>query len=677
MKDAVTDLSTDTAIVSGRRRGHSDASRVDTKSELGTGSDKENQAPSNDVRGLQKERGRNSSVSTPTSEEPIKVDHRSFVQNVFGTVAFKMVAWLTPRSLEEMSRPENGSSNFFRVDRATTSTFYLPKEDEAHPATLHQARTQDETLSAEKSYAPGAPALKSSPPSLESGLIKPKIPKPSFIDEPKPHLTAADAKPITNSVTKRASKLPRRKVSEPNESQSPKGILNLPPRTTDTPPGVMTLPQLSPLQPRRRLSRQTLIKSPSIHMPEMTHSSSVKTVSSKPVATSKPGPRKACDTGTTHIDGGLGVKDTDEHKPKHDELPDLLPTKEKSPPQSLSFLPIDIVDFLCDVLQFDGTSERHNLQPPFVSLELKQRLGAPSKMKANPRLGTGAVDSSLAKQKWKLFIEQGLFDVLSKPNSLIQSFSYSDQRVYDSQTLWYIMLRLTRVSPSVVLDSLWDVAGALFKPPKALEFIHDWAKEQPKQKPSLDALSNHEASRVINICLHALLATTPLVPDARQLANMSRIRSFGLTMLGRETSSLEPVELCLQYEDAFSNELALRLARRIFASIPTRRRFAELMDLQSGALGDEGEPDILETVLATLNFLDLGKSPALDFPDTERELHEKRVPTLILDWSRTVMLQDWHGSAEVSADGAFGGALAMVSTMCKFGLALFRIPLTV
>ncbi|RDL36988.1 Hect, E3 ligase [Venustampulla echinocandica] len=664
-KDTNTDLSTDTTIISGRRRGQSDASRIDSKSELGTGSDKENQLPNHGVRELQKEPGPNTSFSTQAFEEPTKVDHRSFVQSVLGTVAFKMVEWLTPRSLEAMSRPENGDSNSFRVDEAASSTFHLPKDVQPHPVPFDHQGRQVEASSVEKSDAPNTPALKATSPNLETGSIKPKISKPSFIDEPKPPLSA-DPKPIANSVTKRTSKLPRRKLSESNESQSPKGILNLPPRTTETAPGVMTLPQLPSLQPRRKLSRQTLIKSPSIHMPEMNHLSAVKSAPMKPVAVSKPEPHKIDDTGKTGRDAGSEVKDTTEQKPKKHEHPDLLLTKDISPPQSLSFLPIDLIGFLCDVLQFDGTSERHTLQPPSVSLELKQRLGDHSKTEAISRLGIGAAYPASAKEKWKLFIEQGFFDVLSEPSSLIQSFSYCDQRLYDSQTLWYIMLRLTRVSPSVVLDSLWNVAGTLFRPPKALESIYDWAKEQSKQKPPPEPLSNHEASRIINICLHALVATTPLVSDARQLANMSRIRSYGLTMLGRETSSLEPIELCLQYEDAFSNELALRLARRLFASIPTRRRFAELMELQSDVPGDEkGDPDVLESVLATLRFLESGTGPTINFPDTERDLHEKRVPTLILDWARTVMLQDWDGSAEVPADGAFSGALAMMSAMYK------------
>ena len=42
-------------------------------------------------------------------EEPANMDHRSFVQNVFGTVAFKMLEWLTPRNLELLVKSQEAN----------------------------------------------------------------------------------------------------------------------------------------------------------------------------------------------------------------------------------------------------------------------------------------------------------------------------------------------------------------------------------------------------------------------------------------------------------------------------------------------------------------------------------------------------------------------------------------
>jgi hypothetical protein len=55
----------------------------------------------------------------------------------------------------------------------------------------------------------------------------------------------------------------------------------------------------------------------------------------------------------------------------------------------------------------------------------------------------------------------------------------------------------------------------------------------------------------------------------------------------------------------------------------------------------------------------------LDFSFPDRALHETRVPILLLDWARAVMLNDWDGSPEVRGDGSFGGALALIETMRK------------
>jgi hypothetical protein len=280
----------------------------------------------------------------------------------------------------------------------------------------------------------------------------------------------------------------------------------------------------------------------------------------------------------------------------------------------------------------------------------------------------GSVSSpTTLKRQWLSFAEQAIFDTLCKPESLLKSFRDEEKNLFDTQTLWYLMLRMTRVAPSLVFHSLWNVAGALFQPPEKLENAYDWAKEAVSPGAvSNKAVSSADAAQIMNVCLHALIAAAPLVSDARQLANMSRIRSYGLTTLGREQSSaLEPVALCLQYDDAFTNDPALRLARRLFAAIPTRRRYAELLELQRDLRsGGKHEPDILDSVLHTLKYIDAGTTQILNFPDDERDLHEKRMPTLILDWARTVMLQDWEASAEVPSDGPFGGALAMITAIC-------------
>ncbi|KAG9233198.1 HECT-domain-containing protein-like protein [Amylocarpus encephaloides] len=598
--------------------------------------------------------------------EPTATDHRSFVQNVFGTVTFKMIEWLTPRSLEMLSRPLEASSSLRESNKFATNGPAIANEISTEP-------TKDDTKIESEDSKPASPTDYSSH-KRETSSTKTSHSKTCSTETlTQPLIPVAEAKPLTNSVTKRSSKIQSRRRSETVETPGPKGILNISSRTTDT-PDMLSLSRYQPNPPKRTLStsHQTLITNPLPH-PGLDNSSPARKIAGK---------KSLPEASSYHIIEETVVKTEQEtplpRKPSTKKVVKKLPEEETlllneaTLPQSLSLLPIDVLNFLCDKLQADITLSSHDLRPIKVSEGWKKWLNKDSPYRlyhisdSTPTVPFSKPPSP-ENAEWKSFIEQAFFGVLSRSDSLIQSFSYCDQRLFDTQTLWYLMIRLTRASPSLVFDSLWIAAGDLFNPPESLESMQDWGhKSQSLDASHKKSLSNNEAARLINICLHALVATAPLVEDARQLANMSRIRSYGLAMLGREKLSLEPVELCLRYEDAFTDELALRLARRIFSSISTRQTFNDLTEHQKDVPTDgKKEPDVLEIVLATLKFLDLGITPTLDFSDEERDLHEKRVPTLLLDWARTIMIQDWNGFAAVPADGSFGGALAMIAAIYK------------
>ncbi|SPQ23222.1 e32f8544-9332-45ef-8532-7678c68d28a2 [Thermothielavioides terrestris] len=328
-------------------------------------------------------------------------------------------------------------------------------------------------------------------------------------------------------------------------------------------------------------------------------------------------------------------------------------------PQALARLDAEVVDFLCDVIQEDGTAEKHMLEPQSVTRFHNRQAGQRSLARRKRRLAQ-AYPTNM-RLEWKLFVEQTLFYVLSDPHLVLRSFTQKGQ-LYDSQTLWYCMLRLTRIAPSLVFHSLWMAAASLFAPPKPLQTLRSpTTKVFPKNEPSL---SNVEAGRLLSICLHALVAAAPLVSDSRQLYDMSRIRSHGLSLAGSGAVARQPTELCLQYEDIFTDDMALRLAKRLFTAITTRRYFDELR--QSNIDGEEHqEQDVLAPLFSQLDFLNMDAVYVLDFSFPDRALHETRVPILLLDWARAVMLNEWDGSPEVAGDGPFGGTLALIEAMYK------------
>jgi hypothetical protein len=69
--------------------------------------------------------------------------------------------------------------------------------------------------------------------------------------------------------------------------------------------------------------------------------------------------------------------------------------------------------------------------------------------------------------------------------------------------------------------------------------------------------------------------------------------------------------------------------------------------------------------LTQLDFINSDISPLLKFSPADRLLHETRVPTLLLDWARAVLMTGWDGQPYFPEDNAFGGAMAFISAMCE------------
>ncbi|KAG4431131.1 hypothetical protein IFR05_013388 [Cadophora sp. M221] len=608
-------------------------------------------------------------------EDPVNTDPRSFVQNVFGTVAFKMVEWLTPRNLatyaqfQRNERAEQSNTLDTQGQQSGEVEINLSKSAQ-NPANVLSDTDSDIAIAFKSErpksiYTPDLEGLPPPPPPPVVPKSQPIISK-DVPSQEAPHNTVPESKPQVNSVTRSTPGSNRRKKSDMSEPPNPKGILTKPQKSMDAANDPMSSPPTNlASMPKHKIPRQTLITSPKMHMSEFSSPvHEIKEMPTKAALESFEAPKAMDNDQPSRSQEPSDTQTSQVIKSKELQISEPQPAKNVLLPQSLSLLSIESINFLCDIMQDDGMSEKHLLRPESIEgSSIRIRDAPPFPFPRNSTSRRPSFPSRITNQ-WKVFIEQSFFDVLGKPDSLLKSFTDEEAKLLDSQTIWYLMLRLTRVSPSLVFDSLWSVTGTLFRPPKQLEDAYEWAKDD--RSYSRKAVSDKDAAWVVSICLHALVAAAPSVSDARQMGNMSRIRSYGLAMLGRESSSLEPVDLCLAYEDAFTNEPAFRLARRLFAAIPTRRRFTELLDLQKGTQnGDALDSDVLEMVLESLKFLDLGSTPIIYFTDDERDLHEKRVPTLIIDWARAVMLQEWQGSAEVPNDGPFGGALAMMAAIYK------------
>ncbi|KAK2033923.1 HECT-domain-containing protein [Colletotrichum zoysiae] len=598
-------------------------------------------------------------VNFKVAERPISKDYRSFAANVFGTVAFKMLEWLTPAGLDAMSE---------RVAALEADATHSPSREETQrsqkpsgqstptqsiPSVIYADKTSNDVAQPTTDHGPEA-VLDQASQKLHGSTSTLPNSRPS---KPK----------RSSSARVRANSKPTRKLSiEPYPTSSlsedvTSGLAS--PRTSHEKP-------LRPSKPSH-VNPYAIPEIPSTpsffdNVPPQNHSVTIVQEPESPLKTSfrnvrppaeSSNPQQAAlETQTPCAQPNHSTDDT-KHSEQSEEPVDVS-IADSMLPQSLTYLNVEVVDLLCDILQDDGTSESHLFDPPKITSTYSGLKDRAPKMqrKRNPR----STYPKRLRRQWKLFIEQSLFNILSDPAALVSSF-VKDDELLDSHTIWYCMLRLTRVAPSLVFHSLWMAAGSLFGAPKSLQSLRSPTTKvfRRTERP----LANLEAGHLLSICFHALVAAAPLITDSRILFDMSRIRSNGLTLAGSGALARQPAWLCLLYDDAFSNDLALRLARRLFAAISARKCFADMVAQDDAVEDDDQESDALRPLLSQLDLLNSYSASNPELGQLERAGHESRVSTLLLDWAKTVLLQEWDGQPEISCDGSFGGALSLIAAM--------------
>ncbi|RBQ88761.1 hypothetical protein VDGD_05484 [Verticillium dahliae] len=606
-------------------------------------------------------------------ERPISKDHRSFAANVFGTVAFKMLEWLTPSGLAAMAQKMDGIET---DDKAEDSDDAKDPAPQTTPISMDEpplsSSSETQTEQPEANLEPIEPELEvATEPSIPEkpnptaptpavNVEKPRRkssarvratssanPKRTIPIEPSPAFVEGSAPGITSprlngNVIDKVQRTPKAAAAKtraiPDIPATPPFFDNVPPRLNDVTlteePKSMTRSEVCGVE---MVAENKPVKRSSIVISSQTED--------KPNVS--PLKHNTADSGEFAIPEGIL-------------------------PQSLTTLNIDLVDLISDILQDDGTAESHLLEPATVtrsSLEVTDQVQIPRRLK-----GSYTTYPKHLKKQWKQFIEQSLFNILSDPEKLIASF-VRDGELLDSHSLWYCMLRLTRVAPSLVFDSLWIASASLFSTSR----IHQASRSSRRPDVLGPPVNNAQAGQLMAICLHALVAAAPLVHDTRTLQEMSRIRSNGLTLAGSGAIAKQPAWLCLQYEDAFSDDLVLRLAKRLFSAISARQYAAEMTGNKEGLASAPTAQSALQPLLAQLDLLSINTTPSLEFTAAERAVHEARASTLLLDWAKTVMLREWNGRPEISCNSSFGGAVALIAAMYEkrhsllLGDAQFRV----
>ncbi|EXL59569.1 hypothetical protein FOCG_02757 [Fusarium oxysporum f. sp. radicis-lycopersici 26381] len=540
-------------------------------------------------------------------EAPMSKDHRSFAANLFGTVTFKMLEWLTPRSVAAMAAKISNLDSVVDFD--------FPQDPASSARTT--ACSDIQSTAPDESDATDSTTVAVQPHATDMN-------ETSFMPKPAKPSNGSLSKPRKNAVPKHK----RRSTDSNNTSKSGDNV-----KATKASQVNGTLHEKS-VRPRHNKSLSGR------GIPEMSLKpgffENVTKPSAQPLSPTSPSTllqvepfgeiRSKDDTNCGHprINNSQRTRNIDT------ALPDISShSLENILPQALSQLDVNLIDFICDIYEEDGTA-----QSVIVSAS-----------------------------DWLRFNDQTLFNVLMDPQVIVQSFTH-DRKLYDSQTLWYCFHRLSRVACNLVFHSLWLAAGRLFVPPQDSMSHNSIKNNDSRLQKHKGSLSDIDAGYLMSICMHALVAAAPAVQDSRTLYEMSRVRSNGLTLAGRSAMARQSSSRCLDYDDAFSNDLAIRLARRLFCAITARRYFSNKMD-NAGPLNEteNNKVDILQSLVDQLDFLSTGSATILEFPQSERLLHETRVPTILLDWARTILLNEWDGRADFDMDGPFGGALSFIETL--------------
>ncbi|KAM0447902.1 hypothetical protein ACHAO4_008646 [Trichoderma viride] len=598
-------------------------------------------------------RGPLSASNISVSEKVVAKDYRSFAVATFGTVAYKMLEWLTPQAIDAMTNKISELGGAQQAGAAAAA----PAAPLSNPTNKQPSNPKTDDSHIHKTRSP------SNTPPKQNKSSKPSRTSSQDVVEPLPPAKDLSSKPKRNSKkTLRSSptKSNNRKSLEPlaisagteevKTNSRPPSLNGFYPeklaRAGKTSPAIVTrgVPEMP--------SKPAFFENVSAPTPTTTTTNEIHDVESGSSDTETIGEREM-PSNTAPAMKKEHVNPQSKPRPVSPILEVELSSAKFLLPQSLTTLNVELVDFICDIFQEDRTNEGHFFGP------LESHASYPKPQNPSKKLTRRQSTShATSPSQWKAFNEQALFTVLSDPHSLVQSFS-KDGKLFDSHTLFYCMLRMTRAAPSLVLHSLWMAAESLFTPPKSLQI------SQPRSGRALPRsrkpLTDFEAGCVMSVCLHALVAVAPFIADSKILYDMSRIRSTGLVLGGNGLSTRQPQAICLEYEDVFSNDIAVRLARRVFSAVSARRSLANLMRMDGR--NKSGQLDILQPLLNQLDLLSSGPLRILEFTQAERLLHETRVPTLLLDWARTVLHQEWDGNPEIVNNGAFYGALSLISTM--------------
>ncbi|KAL6714567.1 hypothetical protein ACLMJK_007992 [Lecanora helva] len=302
------------------------------------------------------------------------------------------------------------------------------------------------------------------------------------------------------------------------------------------------------------------------------------------------------------------------------------------------------------------------------------------------------------------FGAQSMNYVLSSPEALMRSFvncsrenshmlihSYS----FPAMVSAFRTLREFDFHPSQILSSLFFSVNRIQSPSVQGKDHPTFEANRVTVKDDVDALDDVEASHIAQIAFAAVVASVPkhdieAISAAAKLRTSSKVVTFDYHIDSPLSQGL--VQKVLDTTDAFEDEMALQLVKRLVAAITARSYvnnrcvnesrspgesesyFRTIMCYiianNSGAISDthnRSPPSLRGEKLVTRHF------ETITTPEMEQCL------LIMILWLQTLVIKDWDGKPKVLKVGTLCGAIELlralyVCSRCDIEPATYRIP---
>lgn len=307
------------------------------------------------------------------------------------------------------------------------------------------------------------------------------------------------------------------------------------------------------------------------------------------------------------------------------------------------------------------------------------------------------VEGTSTEQEMNLaFGTQSIIYVLSTASALLNSFIYTTEPntahlkksvPFREIVQAFRLLREIDYHPSNIISSLWISIGKLHPPTsvrsksaliKACRSIRSGRSSHgfklESQIADTDAIPDVDAVHIVKISLAALVA---LIPECNPTdwSKVQKLRGLGRIIPERPEVLLQDnlTDITLEIFDSLHDEMALSLMRRLVRAITARQCLSEISNYQetnsgrNNATHGEGFMEMLVRAMTDAEITQTRTtSPGADACDSsEQEKNQKFHLSVLVEWLRSLILSEWEGQAEVPKWGLVGGALELMSHICK------------